>query len=325
MLHSVSRVQHVARLSTLAALTIALIGCGGGGSDSASSSANQQPGTPSAPGANTAPTISGQPAAAVIAGSAYTFQPAAADANNDPLTFTIVNKPTWATFESATGRLSGIPTVQHVGTYPGIAISVSDGKASTSLPAFAIQVQSAGQANRPPTISGNPSGSITVGSAYSFIPTASDPDGQALTFSIQNRPSWATFTPATGRLAGTPAAADAGNFANIVISVSDGVATAALPAFSITVNQVATGSSTLTWTAPTTNTDGSTLTNLAGFRIQYGTSLSALTQTITIPNPGLTAYQVDGLFPSTWYFTMTAYASSGAESRPSNPTTTIIQ
>ena len=244
--------------------------CGGGGSDSAGSSANQQPAAPPSPGANTGPAISGQPATAVMAGSAYTFQPSASDANNDPLSFTIQNKPVWATFDAVTGRLSGTPLVAHVGTYSGIAISVSDGKASTSLPGFAIQVQSTGQTNRPPTISGDPVRSITVGAAYSFQPTASDPDGNALTFSIQNPPSWATFTSSTGRLAGTPAPADAGNFANIVISVTDGSATAALPAFSITVNQVSTGSSTLTWNAPATNTDGSTLTNLAGFRIQYG-------------------------------------------------------
>ena len=187
MLHPIAR--HITRITSLGALTVALLGCGGGGSDGNGSTTAQQPGAPTTPGANSAPVISGQPATAVIVGSAYTFQPGASDANNDPLSFTIQNKPVWATFDAATGRLSGTPMVAHVGTYSGISISVSDGKASTSLPGFAIQVQSAGQANRPPTISGDPVRSITVGSAYNFQPTAADPDGNALTFSIQNRPS----------------------------------------------------------------------------------------------------------------------------------------
>ena len=97
--------------------------------------------------------------------------------------------------------------------------------------------------------------------------TRADPDGDTLTYSIQNRPSWATFNTSTGRLSGTPTAAHAGSYANIIISVSDGAASASLPAFTITVAQPSTGSATLSWTAPTQNTDGSSLTNLAGFRI----------------------------------------------------------
>ena len=77
----------------------------------------------------------------------------------------------------------------------------------------------------------------------------------------------ATSCTTTGRLSGTPAAANVGTTANIVISVSDGTASATLPAFSITVNAVVTGSADLTWTAPTKNEDGSALSNLAGYKV----------------------------------------------------------
>jgi len=63
---------------------------------------------------------------------------------------------------------------------------------------------------------------VVAGTAYTFTPTASDPDGNALTFSILNRPSWASFSAADGTLAGTPLVANVNTFANIVISVSDG-------------------------------------------------------------------------------------------------------
>ena len=100
------------------------------------------------------------------------------------------------------------------------------------LPPFSINVVSA---NAPPTISGTPAGSVTVGSSYSFLPTARDANGDALTFSITNRPAWASFNSGTGRLSGTPGSTHIGTYSNIVISVSDGRNRAALPPFSINV------------------------------------------------------------------------------------------
>jgi hypothetical protein len=135
-----------------------------------------------------------------------------------------------------------------------------------------------------------------------------------LTFSISNRPTWATFNTSTGRLSGTPTSAQVGSYSNIVIRVSDGKATTSLPAFSITVSDVSNGSATLTWTAPTRNSDGSTLTNLAGYRIVYGTSASALNKTIQVANPGLTTYVVPNLSAGTHYFAVRAYTASGSES-----------
>ena len=79
-----------------------------------------------------------------------------------------------------------------------------------------------------------------------------------------------------------------------------------------------TGSATLEWSPPTQNTDGSALTNLAGFRIVYGTSATALTQTIEVNNAALSSYVVDGLAAGTWYFAVVAVNSAGAQSIQSN-------
>ena len=273
---------------------------------------------------NVAPTISGTPPTSVLVGSAYNFVPSANDANGDPLSFSITNKPTWASFSNATGQLSGTPTA--AGTFANIVISTSDGAQTTSLPAFTITVTNPAT-NHAPTISGTPAASATVGSAYSFRPTASDVDGDPLGFSIQNRPSWATFSTSTGQLSGTPTAA--GTFGNIVISVSDGKASAALTAFTINVADAApppsTGSATLSWAPPTQNTDGSSLTDLAGYRIIYGQSPTSLTQLIQISNPGISTYVIDGLQPGTYYFAVRAYSSGGIESDTSNVATKTIQ
>ena len=157
---------------------------------------------------NVAPTISGSPVTSVKAGIAYSFQPNAKDSNGDPLVFTIANKPSWASFSKTTGRLSGTPASSHVGTTSSIVITASDGGKSASLPAFSIKVTSGSTSgstsNRAPTISGTPATSVTVGKSYSFRPTASDADGNSLGFSIQNKPSWASFATSTGTLSGTP-------------------------------------------------------------------------------------------------------------------------
>jgi hypothetical protein len=138
-------------------------------------------------------------------------------------------------------------------------------------------------------------------------------------------PAWATFSESTGTLSGTPAQSHVGTHANIVITVSDGSATASLPAFSITVTAVSTGSATLSWNPPTTNTDGSPLTNLAGYRVYWGPSIGSYTSSVTLNNPGLASYVVENLGPGTYYFVVTARNSAGGESQYSNVASKTIQ
>ena len=71
------------------------------------------------------------------------------------------------------------------------------------------------------------------------------------------------------------------------------------------------------WVAPTSNVDGSPLTNLAGFRIRYGRNLSSLDQSVTISGASTTSYRITGLTTGTWYFTLSAFTNVGVESKPS--------
>jgi len=265
--------------------------------------------------ANRAPSISGTPPPTATAGEAYAFQPTAADPDGDALGFGITNKPSWATFDQATGRLAGTPTESNEGEYIGIVVSVTDGELGASLPAFSIVVD---VPNRAPTIAGAPPTAVKVGQTYSFQPTATDPDGDALTFSIANPPSWATFSASTGKLSGTPTSGAAGSYANIVIRVSDDSETVSLPAFTIDVEQAATGTATVSWSPPTERTDGTPLTDLAGYRVHYGKSSTDLATVITIDNPGITSYVIEGLTSGSWYFATTAFDDQGMESDFSN-------
>lgn len=170
--------------------------------------------------------------------------------------------------------------------------------------------------NTPPSISGSAPTTVAAGSPYNFQPSVTDPDKDALTFSISSKPRWASFDSRTGRLYGTPTSSDVGTHEEIVISVSDGKATASLPEFAINVvkGEVATASVTLDWDPPTQNTDGSALTNLKGYVIHYGKESGKYTNRIEVNSPGLTTYVVENLEPGTYYFAVTAVSANGAES-----------
>lgn len=81
----------------------------------------------------------------------------------------------------------------------------------------------------------------------------------------------------------------------------------------------------LTWTPPTANTDGTPLTNLAGYRVAWGRSASVLDQVAQIENPAASSYTVDNLAPGPWFFAVRAYTAQGAESALSNIATKTLQ
>jgi Fibronectin type III domain len=189
---------------------------------------------------------------------------------------------------------------------PATQVTTPDSPPTTSPPTDAPKVR--------PTISGRSRTSINVGSVYGFTPTVTNPSGDTLVFSIQNKPAWATFDTVSGAPAGTPTAADAGTYADIVISVTDGTTSASLPAFTLTVQQISNGAVTLDWTPPTQNTDGTVLSNLGGYRVHYGMTEENLTQSVDLKNAGLTNYVVSNLSTGTWYFGVSAYSTTGVES-----------
>lgn len=88
----------------------------------------------------------------------------------------------------------------------------------------------------------------------------------------------------------------------------------------------------LSWAEPTTNEDGSPLTDLAGYRLYWGASPAAYTEHLDLGLPSCTgggtqsrcAYTLTGLPAGTWYFTVTAYNDAGDESLFSNEVTTTF-
>ena len=76
----------------------------------------------------------------VLQGTWLSFVPVAEDQDHDALSFAIQNAPPWATFDTSTGELRGLPGLIDLGTYADIRISVSDGEATVALAPFGIEV-----------------------------------------------------------------------------------------------------------------------------------------------------------------------------------------
>ena len=81
--------------------------------------------------------------------------------------------------------------------------------------------------------------------------------------------------------------------------------------------QSGSGFAMISWLPPDRRTDGSVLTNLAGYEIRFGTRPGALDQKVQFKNPGVTSCLVQGLTPGFWYFAVLAVDSNGVASSQS--------
>jgi hypothetical protein len=92
---------------------------------------------------------------------------------------------------------------------------------------------------------------------------------------------------------------------------------------SIQVPPVDAGQATLSWDAPTTNDDGTPLTDLAGYKIYYGTASGTYTKSVDAGN--VTTFSVKPIQPDgTYYFVATAYNKAKIESGYSNEVSKVV-
>jgi hypothetical protein len=165
---------------------------------------------------------------------------------------------------------------------------------------------------------------ITVGHEYQFTPTVSDLDGNTLTFSISGLPRWASFDASTGELSGSPKSGDVGTSSNIIISATDGADSVSIGPFAIIVSDTTYGSVTLSWTAPTQNEDGSTLTDLDGYRLYWFKTSGNYSDSVTIDNESVTTFLIESIPSGTYEFFATSFNTAGIESRYSSPATKVV-
>ena len=101
---------------------------------------------------------------------------------------------------------------------------------------------------------------------------------------------------------------------NVLLSILI-ICSSVLPSFAANVS--------LSWEAPSTNEDGTPLTDLAGYKIYYGTAPGNYTQNIDVGN--VTTYTFTNLTGGlTYYFVATAYNTARIESSYSNEVSKTI-
>ncbi|WP_456114960.1 Ig-like domain-containing protein [Shewanella psychropiezotolerans] len=169
---------------------------------------------------NDTPVISGVALTSVDEDSLYSFSPTFSDADvADTLSFSIVNKPDWATFSSVDGSLSGTPANADVGVTTGIVISVFDGNLSASLATFNLEVININDA---PVFSSSPIVEVVVGALYSYPLSATDIDSTySISFELLSGPEWLSIDSGWV-LQGTAPEDALGDLLNVVIALSDG-------------------------------------------------------------------------------------------------------
>jgi len=173
---------------------------------------------------NRAPVLTLSTSTPVIAeGSTLTapaFTVTATDADGDPLTYSATGLPAGTTFDTSTGAFSWTPTYNQASSYP-VSFTVSDGTA-TDTKSATITVTNT---NRLPVLTlSTATPTVAEGAtlaAPAFTVTATDVDGDPLTFSATGLPAGATFNTSTGAFSWTPAFTQAGSYA-VIFSVSDG-------------------------------------------------------------------------------------------------------
>lgn len=151
-------------------------------------------------------------------GETLQFTVHAFDPEGEAVTYQIYNKPTGASFDSASGTFTWTPDYSQAGTYPNIIIEASDGN-QTATEIICITVYNT---NIAPQL--DPIGNITVkeNQTISIKLSAVDFDGDTVKYAASNLPSGAVFDASTNTFTWTPGFTQAGNYTGIHFEVTDG-------------------------------------------------------------------------------------------------------
>lgn len=180
---------------------------------------------------NRAPSVAAIPDQAVNEGNLLSVQAIGSDADGDPLTWFGWNLPSGAAVDNSTGGFSWTPDMFSAGSYPSVTIAASDGQATSSV-GFTINVHNT---NRPPIVDPISDRAVFKGDALGVLPNASDPDGDALSWTGASLPLGASVDPATGLFVWNPGQSQTGVYSGVTLTAADGNGGSASASFTVTV------------------------------------------------------------------------------------------
>jgi hypothetical protein len=236
------------------------------------------------------------------------------------ITYGASNLPPGVSINPLTGVISGVLTFESAGNYT-VTVTASDGNGPTGIGTRTFNWLVT-NVNRPP-VAFAPPRSNAEGDTVSYTITASDLDEDTLSYSATGLPNGISIDPATGTLTGT-LANDTAGIHNVVITVSDGSATATAPfiwtitnvnAAPVVINpgdQVDPENTSVSLQIVATDADGDTL-QYSATGLPPGLSINASTGRIT----GFLDYDSSGIY------SVTVTVTDGAEPRSVSFTWTV--
>ncbi len=180
---------------------------------------------------NLPPAFTSTPPTVALAGQPWTYAPSAVDPNGDEVLWSLEIAPAGMVLDTTAGPvLEWTPTAADTGTHT-VSLRARDGRGGATVQTFSLEVTAPG-ANHPPAFTSTPVVHVAVGAAYAYHATASDPDGDPLTFALSSAPAWLAIDPVTGWV--TADAPELGQHA-VVIEVTDPSGASASQSFTLSV------------------------------------------------------------------------------------------
>ncbi|HRQ65461.1 MAG TPA: Ig-like domain-containing protein, partial [Xanthomonadaceae bacterium] len=182
---------------------------------------------------NRPPVITSTPSTTAFAGQLYQYLVEAEDPDGDVLSVLLPEAPAGMVLNEFSGLLSWVPEEGQVGTH-AVRVEVIDGRGGVAVQTWDLVVQAPDPDNQPPSIDSTPGFTATVGLEYIYQVVASDPDGDALSYSLIDGPAGMSMDAVSGRLNFTPSLAQVGTHA-VAVRVDDGRGGYAVQNYTLTV------------------------------------------------------------------------------------------
>jgi YD repeat-containing protein len=199
---------------------------------------------------NAAPTVASIPAASVNEQEALTVTPSESDPNGDPIAWSGLNLPLGSSVDAGTGVFTWTPGGGDAASYAGVTLIAADGLGGSDSASFDITVVDV----TIPVLDPIADQVVAEGSSVVVTASATDADGDPLTFSYSPPLPWITPTPMTGDFTIAPGydvAGLGGASFGVTMEASDGT-NSAMTSFTVDVVDVTTVANTphagRTWT-----------------------------------------------------------------------------
>ena len=177
---------------------------------------------PCPPHVNHAPVITSVPISQINEGAFYNYHVTATDSDGDTLTYSLNENPSWLSINSNTGVISGVAPSASYDTDYDITVKVSDGTDfDTQTYVLTVKIP-CHPVNHAPVITSVPISQINEGSSYNYHVTATDSDGDTLTYSLTTKPSWLSINSNTGVISGVAPLVSSNTNFDVTVKVSDG-------------------------------------------------------------------------------------------------------